>query len=510
MSRKQRLPFKRNTESNIQDERKYPAITNRVAENKATLQEVFHNSTDIKFREFQIPLQNVTGAFLCYMEGMVSEDSINLNIMEPLLEASQHLDNSSDEVMTFIKNRIVQISDLSEVTTTEEMVNGIMVGKTAVIVEGSNKILLINTIRYDARAVEEPDTESTVRGPREGFTEVLKTNTSLIRRRVKNPNLVFEDMEIGKLTKTIVRIGYIEGIAKEEVVKEVKKRLKSIETDSILGSGYIEQFIEDGKNSPFPTVGNSEKSDKVAAKILEGRVAIICDGTPFVLTVPFLFIEAFQVPEDYYSKYFITSFIRLIRVLALFLTVLTPALFVAAATFHQEMVPTLLLTTMAAAEEKVPFPVLIEALLMIVVFQLLREAGVRMPRPIGSAISIVGALVIGEATVQAGLVGAPMVIVVAITAITGFIIPVLNNPIILVRYFLLFLAGSLGLYGLLMGILVVIAHVCSLRSFGVPYLTPIAPVVLSEWRDFPLRLPIKFMKKKPHSTVETNKGDVSK
>jgi len=260
--------------------------------------------------------------------------------------------------------------------------------------------------------VEEPDTEAVVRGPREGFTENLKTNTALLRRKIKNPNLRFELIKLGNQTNTNVCITYIKGICNEKFVTEARKRLKHIKTDSILESGYIEAFIEDAPYSPFATVANSEKPDVTAAKILEGRLAVLVDGTPIALTVPYLFMEGFQSSEDYYSRPYYVTLVRWIRFLAFFITVYLPSLYVAATTFHQELIPTPLLVTMIAAKEGTPFPAFVEALLMGLIFEILREAGVRMPRPIGQAVSIVGALVIGEASVSAGLIGAPMVIIV--------------------------------------------------------------------------------------------------
>jgi spore germination protein KA len=383
----------------------------------------------------------------------------------------------------------------------DDAIENILSGQTAIFIDGYNSALYVSTQGFEARNVEQPDTESSVRGSREGFNEILKVNTSLIRRKINNPNLVFESMKLGKQTKTNIRIGYIEGIANPKIVDEVKQRLKRIDTDMILESGYIEQYIEDHPYSIFPTIANSEKPDKVAAKILEGRIAIFCDGTPFVLTVPHLFVETLQVGEDYYSRPYLASLMRLLRILALFLTVATPALFVAVATYHHEMVPSLLLTTMAAAEEKVPFPVFIEALMMSIVFELLREAGVRMPRPVGSAISIVGALVIGEAAVTAGLVSAPMVIVVALTAITGFVVTALNDAVILSRLLLLFLAAAFGFYGILMGTLLILGHMCSLRSFGSPYLAPVGPIIWSGWKDSLVRFPLWKLTVRPVSIV---------
>ncbi|UOQ49341.1 spore germination protein [Gracilibacillus caseinilyticus] len=478
------------------------SIKNNTNDNRAELSKLFYNSVDIKYREFEIGNQNPIQCFICYTEGLVNKDDINLFIMEPLLSSNStnKIDQmSSSSVFSLIKNQTLTSTSVTEVVNLDDAISGILSGKTALFVNGENTALLVSTEGFAARKVEEPDTESTVRGSREGFNEVLNVNTSLIRRKISNPNLTFEEMTIGKQTQTKVRIGYISGIANPKVVEEVKKRLNEIDTDTILESGYIEQFIEDNPYSIFPTIGNSEKSDKVAGKILEGRVAIFCNGTPFVLTVPHLLIEIFQVPEDYYSRPFLVSIMRLFRLAAFFLTLITPAFFVAIATYHHEMVPAFLLVTMAAAEEKVPFPVFLEAIMMIVIFEILREAGVRMPRPIGSAISIVGALVIGEATVQAGLISAPMVIVVALTAITGFVVSAINDAIIIIRFFLLILAGTLGFYGLLMGLLVIIGHLCSLRSFGSPFLAPFGPVILSEWKDAFIRMPLKSLTFRPQT-----------
>ncbi|WP_431803144.1 spore germination protein [Halobacillus andaensis] len=478
------------------------SIDIKLNSNLNKLQQIFEHSADVKFREFEIYNRAPVNVFVCFIQGLVSEEYINFHIIKPLMKADlfEDIENtSSEDLLKIIGKRVLSSSDIKEVQTMDKVNEGILAGKAIIFLDGFRKALLIGAHGFESRGVEEPETEASVRGSREGFNEVLKVNISLIRRRIQNKKLVFEDMQIGKQTKTNIWIGYIKGIANPEVIDEVRNRLKRIDTDMILESGYIEQFIEDHPYSIFPTVGNSEKPDKVSGKILEGRIAIFCDGTPFVLTVPHLFIESIQVPEDYYSRPYLASLMRLFRILALFLTISTPAIFVSVATYHHEMVPSLLLTTMAAAEEKVPFPAFLEALLMIILFELLREAGVRMPRPVGSAISIVGALVIGEAAVQAGLVSAPMVIVVALTAITGFIVTSLNDAVILARFFLLFLSGALGFYGLLMGTFVLIGHVCSLRSFGTPYLTPMGPIFFSEWKDAIIRMPLWFLKSRPQS-----------
>ncbi|MEH7118964.1 spore germination protein [Neobacillus vireti] len=492
----QNLPSKPNKQ--VVTTEKY--IDKNLEENLTLLKNIFRKTDDILYREFEFLNQKTYKVFICYLDGIVNDDYINLNILKPLMEpnfSTQHFDQSS--LPTIIRNRILHTTDIQELKKIDQVIDSVLTGKTVLFIDGFDSALAMSTQGFETRNVTEPDTESSVRGSREGFNEVLKVNTALIRRKINNPSLRFEKLKLGKQTRTNIRIGYIEGIANEKVVDEVRTRLQHINVDSILESGYLEQFIEDSPFSIFPTVGNSEKPDKVASKLLEGRVAILCDGTPFVLTVPFLFVEGLQVGEDYYSRPYLSSLIRLLRLLALFIAIAVTPFYIALTTYHQEMVPSLLLATMAAGEERVPFPIFIETLLMEITFQLLREAGVRMPRPVGSAISIVGALVIGEGAVQAGLVSSAMVISIAITGIAGFVVPAFNDAIILSKILLLILAGSFGLYGILMGFMVILGHLCSLRSLGTPYLTPQAPIIWSEWKDSIIRLPLWLFKSRPQS-----------
>jgi spore germination protein KA len=320
-------------------------------------------------------------------------------------------------------------------------------------VDGVAEVLVLSTVGWEKRAIEEPPSEVVVRGPREGFTETLRTNTALLRRKIRNPNLTFEIMNIGKQTKTEVCIVYIRGIAYDSLVAELKRRLQRIKTDSILESGYIEEFIEDAPFSIFETVDYTERPDAIAGKVLEGRVAIIINGTPVVLTVPAIFLEFFQSPEDYYLRSYYSTLVRLVRYAAFAFSLLSPAIYVALVTFHQELLPTPLLISIAAAKEGVPFPAAFEAISMGLVFEILREAGIRQPRPIGQAVSIVGALVIGQAAVTAGFVSAPMVIVVALTAIASFVTPKLSDLTALLRILLTIMAGCLGAFGIMIGLL---------------------------------------------------------
>lgn len=326
----------------------------------------------------------------------------------------------------------------------------------------------------------------------------------MLRKKIKSNNLVFEDYTVGKQTNTTISIAYINGIVNEDVLNEVRKRINSIDTDAILESGYIEQYIEDNKASMLPTIGNTQKPDVAAGKILEGRVAIFCDGSPHVLTVPKLFLENIQTSEDYYIRPHFASFLRTIRMFSLFLAIVLPGFYVALQTFHQEMIPTVLLVSMAEAREGVPFPAAIEAFLMIIMLELIKESGVRLPRAVGSAVSIVGALVLGQAAVQAGIVSAPMVIVIAVTAIAEFTVPPLTELLILYRLIILFLGAFAGLYGVTCGLVALIVQGLSLNSFGVSYGYPISPIDKTGLKDFVIRFPLWSFIFRPKAIEKTN------
>jgi len=393
----------------------------------------------------------------------------------------------SKNVMQYIKQNILTAMDVRQVDSMEEIVDSILSGDTVLIVDGQMHALAISTRGWEARGIEEPETDPVVRGPREGFVETLRINTA------------FEYIRLGKRTKTDICITYLKGIVNPKLVEEVRRRLKRIDVDSILESGYLEEYMEDAPFSPFPTVGTSEKPDAVAARILEGRVAIMTDGTPIVMTVPYLLIEAFQSADDYYSRAYYSSIIRILRYMAFTFSILLPSMYIAVTTFHPELIPTALLYTMAAAREGTPFPAFVEAMIMGAVFEILREASVRMPRPIGQAVSIVGALVIGEAAVTAGLIGAPMVIVVAVTAISSFVVPAMLDVGTLLRIFFGLLSVAIGLFGIMIGLLGLLIHLASVRSFGAPYLSPIAPMSARDLKDVFVRVPMWAMFIRPRS-----------
>lgn len=471
------------------------ALSLSIGSNLQRIHQIFNESADLATREFNVGTKKPVHAFIVFINGLVDQPAVNLNLITPLMNLDRDLEDV--DTLALIKESALSVANVKTSHSFDDVVDAILSGDTVLFIDNSKLALIASLRKMEKRAVDEPKTESVVRGPREGFIEGLGTNIALLRRKMKNPALKFYTIKIGKETQTEVCVAYIKGIAKDEVVEEVKQRLQRIDTDAILESGYIESFIEDAPMSLFPTVGNSEKPDIIIAKLLEGRVAILVDGTPFVLTVPYLFIEAFQNSEDYYSRPFYATFIRWLRWLAFFFATFAPALYVAIATYHQEFLPPALLVSIAAAQEGTPFPTMVEALLMQVLFEILREAGVRLPRPVGSAVSIVGALVIGDAAISAGLVGAPMVVITALTAISSFVTPSLIDIGTISRFIFILAAGVSGLYGVMLAFVVALTHQVSLRSLGAPYMSPLAPSTLSDLKDILIRAPLWALRTRP-------------
>lgn len=476
-------------------------VAKKLQENLSYIEKRLGKSSDFVCRKIRLGSEDKIEAAIVYIEGLVDKTSISENILRPLMIDTRLVANEDTAVniVKVIETNTITSGDIRYTADLDCLIDSLLTGETGILINSSKKALIIATRGWEARGIQQPETEVVVRGPREGFTETLRTNTSQLRRKIHNPNLIFEAMKLGKQTKTEICIAYIKGLVNDKLVEEIKRRLEGIETDAILESGYIEEFIEDAPFSPFPTIANTERPDVAAAKLLEGRAAILIDGTPFVLTVPMLFVESLQISEDYYSRPFYATIIRWIRIIALFISILLPATYVALATFHQEIIPTPLLITMIAASEGTPFPVFMAAIFMGIVFEILREAGVRLPRPVGQAVSIVGALVIGEAAVSAGLISAPLVIMVALTAISSFVVSPQADAATVLRFILVMLAGSLGAFGIIIGLLGLLVHMTSLRSFGVPYLSPLAPLSLRDLKDVLVRSPLWAMFTRPRT-----------
>jgi len=485
----------------VTEEKKETTLSTILHENQNILQSIFHSCFDVVFHSFKI--FNEINAIVIYIDGLNNKEVLEDHVLKPLQQRENKHTTSLKENI----EESVFSTDVKEVTTVEEVVKEILNGKPVLMVDSINKAYTFGLANWQKRSIEEPSSESVVRGPREGFIETMQINLSLIRRKIKSSMLKAELINLGRYTNTSVAITYIDGLVEVDLLEEIKRRLNSIQVDSILESGYIEELIEDNSYSPFPQILNTERPDVVAAHLLEGRVAILVDGTPFVLIVPISLISLLHSSEDYYERFIISTAVRILRFVFMVISLLLPSLYVSIVTFHQEMIPTNLLISIAAAREAVPFPAVVEALIMEISFEALREAGVRLPKQIGSAVSIVGALVIGQAAVQAGLVSAPMVIVVALTGIASFMSPytATGSALRLLRFPIMLFASMLGLLGIMLCVIAIIIHLCSLRSFGLPYLAPLAPVKNTELKDAIARAPWWKMDTRPSLTGNVNK-----
>lgn len=484
-------------------------ISSDLDANERIMQRFFQECADIVFRS--VPLQGEDRALLIFIAGIVKVEELNMHVLQPLLKQTLSNPNrSSFEHITTEGN--FTLTEVTTACTFSEVLPSVLDGAAVLFTAGKSEALLLNVKGGTRRSVEEPTTEAVIRGPREGFNESIGTNLALLRFKIKSERLKTVSFTVGTRTQTQVMLVYLEDLINPDVLREVKQRLADIRMDAVLESGYIEEMIEDEPFSPFPQLQYSERPDTVASQLLEGRFAIFVDGTPFVLTGPVTFWQFMQASEDYYERYMISTLIRWLRYVFLLLALYLPALYVAVTTFHQDMLPTNLLLSVATARESIPFPALVEALIMEVAFEALREAGIRLPKTVGQAVSILGALVIGQAAVQAGIVSAPMVIIVSLTGIASFTIPRFNAAISvrMLRFPFMIFAGAFGLFGLVICTIWLITHLCTLRSFGVPYLSGITPVRTQELKDVLVRTPWWRMSTRPGSFAERNKQRIRK
>lgn len=466
-------------------------LSDQLQENLHRLQTIYSDCSDVVFHSFRIG--DRTPAVLVYIDGLCNRGEIDRQVLAPLQNGPvppQDGPGGRDSALTDIRKHIA-VASIKPRDTVAHIVEEIAAGNPVLLMDRHNTALALGLSDWEQRSIEEPAAESVVRGPREGFVESLRTNTAMVRRKLKTPKLKIVSMQIGTLSQTAVAVLYIEGITAPSLVKEMMSRLKRVKIDHVLESAYIEEWIEDNRYSPFPQLLTTERPDVACAYLMEGRVVVIVDGTPTVLVAPTTFFSLLQTPEDYYERFVAGTAIRWLRYLFFAISLLGPSLYVAVVSFHQEMIPTTLMLTMARSREQIPFSALMEAVLMETMFEALREAGARLPKQIGSAVSIVGALVIGQAAISAGIVSAPMVMVVAITGIASFMAPryTIGIPVRLLRFPMMFLAGVLGLLGVILGVILILNHLLTLRSFGVPYMSPLAPMQNRGLKDVLWRAP---------------------
>ncbi|WP_346428498.1 spore germination protein [Alicyclobacillus mengziensis] len=478
-----------------------PVIPWDIKDVHARLNQSFHlpENKDIVVREFEIGINRTWHAMLVFVDGLVNTMLINTNLLEPLMVLS-HLDHSHEtgKRMETVLDTLLPSNQIAVVEKWEEAVDGVLTGSTVLFVEGTQAAVVCESKGWEHRNVSTPQTENVVKGPHQAFTENFRANTGLVRSMLRSPDLITETMSIGRLGKTDVALMYIHGLTNTRLVEEIRRRIKAVDVDYLADVGTLSQFIEDNPRVWVPQTLSTERPDRVAQMLTEGYVAIFVGQSSFVLVCPVVIFSLMQAAEDAYLRFPFGSFLRIIRWIALAVALLMPALYVSVTNYHPEMIPTDLLMAIAGSREQVPFPVIVEILLMELAIELIREAGIRIPSIIGPTIGIVGALIIGQAAVQAGVVSPLLVIVIAVTALASFTIPNYNLQfgIRIMRFAFMFISALFGFYGLTLAIVVMLARLTIQQSLGVPLFTPAAPKTDSS-RDAFLRSPAFSMNKRP-------------
>ncbi|MDF2935905.1 MAG: GerA spore germination protein, partial [Paenibacillaceae bacterium] len=447
-------------------------ITAKLEETLAFFQESLALCSDLVVKESYV--RDSSGkqwrTAVLYLDGLANKQLIHEFITQPM--AQYPLPDVGEGIARL--EQLITATNIRRENERAKLMQSLLYSSTLIFLEGESEGLTISTEGWEHRIVKEPISEVSIRGPQEAFNEVLRTNTALIRRRVKDPRLAVEALQIGTRSLTDTAVVYLQDVANPALVKEVRRRLQAIVVDGVLDSGQMEEYLEDNPLSPFPQISNSERVDRTAAAILEGKVVVILDGSPYALAMPATFASFLYASEDYYTKFMAATFIRWFRGLALFIALFLPSLYIALITYHQEMLPTPLMISSAANRTGVPFPAFFEALLMELSIELLREASLRLPGSMGQTIGIVGALVIGQSAVQAGFVGPILTIIVSFTAIGSFVIPSYSTSITIrmLRFPIMLMAATMGMFGIIFCAAAILLHLISLTPFGVGYLEP--------------------------------------
>ena len=472
-------------------------ISKQLDVNIRELEKQFTDCSDIIHRPLVAAGRTV---YVVYVDSLIDRDLVEGEFLKNMMYGVDRIPDTN--VFDFIQKQVITTADTKAADTIWDAVLEVLSGNTALFISGCSQALIISSRKYPGRGVQSAESEVSVRGPKDSFTESMRINTLLVRRRIRDTRLKTIQKKIGVRSQTDITIMYMEGIARPEIVRDIRERLDSFEIDGIFDSGEFEQLTETDKYSPFPQFQSTERPDKAASAALEGRVIVIVDNSPMVLLLPTTLNCFFQASDDYYNRWGIVCFVRILRYGAALIAMGLPAFYIAIACFHPEMLPTSLELSFAAAREGVPFPLPVEVLLLELAFELLREAGIRLPGPMGSALGIVGGLIIGQAAVEANIVSPIVVIIVALTALSSFTIPNegFASAFRLVKFYLILLASFLGIYGFVLGLLTVLIHLASLKSFGIPYLMPYVAVKADDNDDLQdgiLRKPLTGLKKRP-------------
>lgn len=466
-----------------------------LKDNISTLRTTVASSADFTVRTVKLPCKNRTECAIFTTEGMCDKENLAIYVINPLLEAT-YGDETGDKLFNYIFDSVLSASEIVEVKSFDEVLSFSMSGFAVFAVDGCSRMLAIGAQGYSYRSVSEPESELVQRGSREGFTEALRVNMTLIRRRMKNPHLVFETSTVGSESNTNIALCYINDKATKASVEELRNRLKACDLKIVLGSGYLVPYLEDsGKNEIFTGIGITERPDTLCGKLMEGRIGILVDGTPSVLVLPHLFAENFQSVDDYSNRPYFATLTRILKYISYFVSILLPGLYIAFVTFHPEYFPKEMIKNINESIEHTPLPLALEVIMIDFVYEIMREAGLRLPKVLGHAVSIVGALVIGDCAISAGIIGAPTLMAVAIAAICSYVIPDLYPQITVLRLSFIVIGGLLGTWGIAMLACVVTIFMCSKSTLGVVYVTPITPFSKKNMRDVFVRMGWKKLSK---------------
>ena len=473
-------------------------LTKQLEQNMDAIHEALRDCGDIVEREF---LVGGNGKLvMLYADNFVDLEALRESILETVM-----LDYQNDEktgILERLQQEAIAVSEVRKITTVEEICDGVFFGDTILLMEGNDFALQATTKQFPNRGIGKAETEVVVQGPKDAFMEVMAFNIVLTRRRIRDPKLKLKRKKAGKRTRTDVALMYMEDLVRPEVLEKIENQLENMNIESLLDSGSMEQLLERRLYSPFPQLQMTERPDKTASALLEGRVVLLVDNTPYAILLPATLNTFFQAAEDYYERWFIMSFIRMIRYGAAFLAVTLPGLYIAFAVYHPQLMPTALALKVASTREAIPFSVIGEVLIMELAFELLREAGIRLPSPVSSTIGIVGGIIIGSAAVEAGIVSPVVVIVAALTGICSFVIPNVSivSGLRISKYLVIGMASVFGLFGVWAALLLLLGHLASLTSYGIPYLYPYCSSSINhdqDWEDSIFRLPLSKMKRYP-------------
>lgn len=474
-------------------------ISSDVNYNKKVVKAIL-GSDDIVFFDFEL---GKTSALCVYVDSITDKELLGLEVLAPLKKLCSEKSAAKTNISHLAK--AITLANVKTESKITDATNDILAGNAMIFIDGKNKAISADLKKFEVRAISEPPTGLAVRGPRNGFTESIKSNLSLVRRYLKSPDLKVETFEKGRYTKTSIAFMYIDGISRPEIIDKIRQKIQEIDIDGIPDSSYVSKLLNERKTSLFKQVGSTERPDVLIERMLEGRAGIIVDGSPFALTLPYLLIEDFQAAEDYYISQYRANLVRALRVVAMIFSILLPSVFVAAQLFHLQIIPLNFLLTIVNGIKEIPFSPSLEMFFVLLIFELLNETSVRMPKYVGMALAVVGALVLGETAVNAGIVSTPAILIMALSGISIYAIPELVETTSVLRFIYLIVAGSLGGYGLILITAFLIIYLCSADNYGAPYLAPYSPVLLNDFQDGLYMNNVIGMVKRPEALGAENK-----